>query len=427
MNTWQKKQMTWQTRLWRNGISYPWRNILQDAAGYALYQPHEALKPMRTVTAGQRCDGYLKVWQTRPGEKADHPLVHKVHDDGGIWLVLCVCAGIDAAGDGGLLDEPLGFVDSDETASWYEHLLRAVRFYDNELGAHGLVLMRDGDWTDPINGPGRHGRGESGWASMALAVACDRLARFAQLRGDDTVVEELQQRADHHRRAVDQHLWSGDRYAYGFDDDGQRFGDQADGRTFLNVQTWAILANCGGADDQQRAERQAHCVARIADLGTPFGPRLLAPPFPDWDPQVGRLSIKIPGFGENGSVYCHGAAFAAAATGAIGNGNACYDIIRRTMPGNPDHPTERSHQIPIWQPNAWFGDPNAVDFGHSTEALATGTCTWVMTAVVEHLAGFRARTDGIHIAVPALPDDWNTSKSNEILKVAVICLKSVDE
>ena len=66
VNRWWKKQITWQTRLWRNGISYPLRNILQDALGYCMYAPQEALQPMRTVTATQKSNGYLKVWTTRP-------------------------------------------------------------------------------------------------------------------------------------------------------------------------------------------------------------------------------------------------------------------------------------------------------------------------------------------------------------------------
>ena len=238
VNRWWKKQITWQTRQWRNGISYPIRNILQDAVGYAMYAPGEALKPMRTVTAMQKRDGYVKVWTTRPGESANHPLVNKVHDDGGIWLAICCAAGLHAAGDSALLDEHILFVDGG-SATWYEHLLLALRFYDNECGAHGLVLMRDGDWTDPINGPGRFGKGESGWASMALAYACKQVAELARLKGDDAVVAECLSRAERHIAAVDQHLWTGDRYAYGFDDEGVRYGEDRDGRTYLNVQTWA--------------------------------------------------------------------------------------------------------------------------------------------------------------------------------------------
>ena len=136
---------------------------------------------------------------------------------------------------------------------------------------------------------------------------------------------------------------------------------------------------------------------------TPFGPRLLAPPFPDWDPQVGRLSIKVPGFGENGSVYCHGAAFAAAAMGVFGDAERTYDIMRRTMPTNPEHPPAASKQTPIWQPNAWFANLDAADAGHSTEALATGTTTWFLLTTCEYIAGLRARLDGLHLAQPCIP------------------------
>ena len=54
-----------------------------------------------------KANGYLKVWTTREGESANHPLVHKVHDDGGIWLVICVVGAWHAAGDAALLDEEI--------------------------------------------------------------------------------------------------------------------------------------------------------------------------------------------------------------------------------------------------------------------------------------------------------------------------------
>ncbi len=412
VNRWIKKQITWQTRLWRNGISYPLRNILQDAAGYALYEPEEALIPMRQVTAQQKSNGYLKMWVTREGEQANHPLVHKVHDDGGIWLAICCVMGIHANGDASLLQESLPFADGGE-ASWLEHLALALRFYDQELGEHGLVLMRDGDWTDPINGPGRKGRGESGWASMALAYACDQLAELAELLGESDLVNELRKRAQSQRNAVDTHLWCGDHYAYGFDDEGQRFGES---RVFLNTQTWALLAACGDAD------RRAACLQAIDSLGTPFGPRLLAPPFPDWDPQVGRLSIKVPGFGENGSVYCHGAAFAAAAVARSGDADASLKLVQQIRPSNPDHPPARSKQIPIWQPNAWFGNLDAPDAGHSTEALATGTTTWLLLTVVEELAGFKLRADGVQLSDSPLPTGWSSIRMTRCIKGKQICL-----
>ncbi len=413
VNRWMKKQITWQTRLWRNGISYPLRNILQDAAGYALYEPEEALVPLRQVTAMQKSSGYLKMWVTRDGETANHPLVKKVHDDGGIWLAICCAMGIHANGNSGLLDDIIPYADSGD-ATWLEHLAQALRFYDHELGSHGLVLMRDGDWTDPINGPGRGGKGESGWASMALAYACDQVAELAERKTDPALVAELRARADAHRRAVDTHLWCGDHYAYGFDDDGNRFGER---RIFLNTQTWALLSGCGNA------ERQNACLSAIHALGTPFGPRLVAPPFPDWDPQVGRLSIKVPGFGENGSVYCHGAAFAAAALARAGDADGARQLVEQIRPSNPAHPPSASKQIPIWQPNAWFGDLEAPDAGHSTEALATGTTTWLMLTVVEELAGFQVRCDGIHLQETTLPDEWEDVQLERVVKGVRLCLK----
>ena len=129
VNRWHKKQITWQTRLWRNGMNYPIRNILQDAVGYALYQPEEeALKPMRTVTAMQKQNGYVKVWTTRPGEVPTIPWSTKcMMMAGSGWLsaVPLACMRLVTLP----ADEVIPFVDGGE-ATWYEHLLVALRFYD---------------------------------------------------------------------------------------------------------------------------------------------------------------------------------------------------------------------------------------------------------------------------------------------------------
>lgn len=416
-----KKEIMWSTRLWRNGISTPWRNELQDALGYALWNPEAAYPFLEAVTAVQKPSGYLQVWNTRSGENPNHPLVGSRHTDGGIWLILCWVLYLRVTGRWECWMRELPFADG-STASLKEHLLRAAQFGLADRGAHGLVLFHDGDWTDPMNGPGREGRGESGWATEALIVALAELGSVVRLLEGATpagtaCASELDQSVRELHDALVATLWDGRQFAAGTDDDGRRFGDSADGRTFLNPQSWGIMAEyaaggdvrAGEADrpgvDQQRIFR---CVTAIASLATPWGPRLLDPPFCGWDPQVGRVSLKVPGTTENGSVYCHGSAFAAWALALAGDTAASLDIIMRTLPGHPDHlraAPDVPQQLPVYQPNSYFYHPGHPQCGTSTGTLGTGTCTWIVLTVFLQYFGLSFEPQGLRVA-PRLPPAW---------------------
>ena len=62
---------------------------------------------------------------------------------------------------------------------------------------------------------------------------------------------------------------------------------------------------CGAADGEQTA-----CTRAVEKkLMTPSGPMTLAPAYSGMREDVGKLTQKIPGWNENGSVYCHAATF----------------------------------------------------------------------------------------------------------------------
>src|SRR5690625_8008733 len=85
-------------------------------------------------------------------------------------------------------------------------------------------------------------------------------------------------------------------------DDDVVFGisKDAEGRIFLNPQSWAILA--GTCTEQQREKMIA---AVEAQLETPYGVMMLAPSYTAMREDVGRVTQKHPGSAENGSVYNH--------------------------------------------------------------------------------------------------------------------------
>jgi cellobiose phosphorylase/cellobionic acid phosphorylase len=400
MNYWLKKQIVLQTRTNRMSNYCPIRNQLQDALGYALVDAPGAAEYMMSVLKGQQRNGFIKQWIMTDGSPPKN-LCLLNHTDGPIWLLICFASLINQSGSLDILDRQLKYKDTDETASVYEHLLLAVDYMSHATGAHGLCLMGDGDWNDPINGPGRLGRGESAWSTMALVYAIRSIIPFCRMRGDEDHAASLEAAAGKLETAVNDTCWDGAWYVAGFDDFGDAFGTAKDeeGKLFLNTQTWAVMSGIA------QGERLIQCLAAIDSLDTPFGPKLLEPAFGQWNPKWGRISIKLAGTTENGSVYCHASMFKAFADCVAGRGQQALETIRRTLPTNPDNPPAVNQQVPTFVPNFYFGLEDSPNYGQSSHHHSTGTVGWMLWTTLEYVLGMRATARGL-VVDPCIPQAW---------------------
>lgn len=242
-----------------------------------------------------------------------------------------------------------------------------------QLGQHGLCLMKDGDWTDPINGVGRLGRGESTWNTLALIYAIKLLNEIEFDKELDEIRNQLM-------NAVNTHCWNEDRYIAGFDDDGKPFGckGEKEASLFLNAQTWALFA---GVCDEERTK----IVRKTIDkLKTDFGFLLLDPPFETWNPRWGKISIKQKGNTENGSVYSHGNLFKAYADFYVNDNQAGIDTILSILPTNPKNPPCKNLQVPTFVPNYYFGCKGD-NFGHSSTVYGSGAAGWILWLAQKYL------------------------------------------
>lgn len=381
-NLWFPMRATYLTRLNRGSAYCPIRNQLQDALGYSMVEPEEALKYALEVLRRQKHNGYIKQWNMVDGSPAQK-LCKIEHSDGPIWLILCITEIIQNTGklEHFLQLEP--YSDCDVKESVLEHLRKAALYMDTMVGAHGLCLFLDGDWTDPINGAGRKGKGESVWNSMALIYAIKQLtAIFPD--------EELTAIANRHAENINKYCWDGKWYIAGFDDDGIPFGKSTDkeARIFLNTQSWAFIAGI------VPEENKAILNESIETLRTPFGYLLLAPALTAWNPVWGRVSLKQKGTGENGSVYCHASMFKALGDCMQGNKAEAFRTLFDTLPINGANSPDKNHQLPLFVPNSYFGieGPN---FGKSTRSSGTGTNAWMIWVMLKHILGVQTTVSGI--------------------------------
>mgnify|MGYP002800269529 FL=1 len=137
------------------------------------------------------------------------PLDHHIYSDGPTWVAPTINAYIKETGDTAFLNERVKYLDAGEDTVW-EHMLTAARFASEDLGKHGLVKSRDGDWNDSLNMTGLQGRGESVWTSIALHYALQNMAEIAlHVLNDESVYTEMLSRASDIKKAVNEQGWDG--------------------------------------------------------------------------------------------------------------------------------------------------------------------------------------------------------------------------
>jgi cellobiose phosphorylase len=240
-----------------------------------------------------------------------------------LWLPLAVCRYVLTTGDTGVLDEPVRFIKgrpvnpdedtyydlphaSEESASLYEHCVRAVMRGIRRTGEHGLPLIGSGDWNDGMNMVGKDGKGESVWLAFFLNEVLTRFSEIAHLHGDRPFAEQCRQRSADLRRNIEQHGWDGQWYLRAYFDDGSLLGSAGNAECRIDsiVQSWSVLSGAGdpGRSRTAMGAVEKHLVRRDEKLI-----QLLAPPFDKSDLHPGYIKGYVPGVRENGGQYTHGA------------------------------------------------------------------------------------------------------------------------
>ncbi|WP_368563064.1 NdvB protein [Pseudoxanthomonas sp. UTMC 1351] len=379
------------------------RNYLQDHMGMAYVQPQSTRYAILRALSQQEASGAMPDGILL-AEGAELKYINQIpHTDHCVWLPVCLQPYLDETGDSALLDEPVTGSDG-TTATVFERISAAMRWLLTARDERGLSFIAQGDWCDPMNMVGYRGRGVSGWLTLATAHALTLWAGICERHGRADAAAEFRAGATHANAAVNTHLWDGDWYARGITDDDIVFGvaRDAEGRIYLNPQSWAMLSGAAGP------ERQTRLIAAVeAQLETPYGVTMLAPAYTGMREDVGRLTQKFPGSAENGSVYNHAAAFYIHSLYHVGDGDRAYRLLRQMLPGPDPQDYLRRGQLPVFVPNyyrgAWYQYPDSA--GRSSQLFNTGTAAWVYRCAIEGLFGLRGDGDVLRIA-PQLPSHW---------------------
>ncbi|KAI1149632.1 Six-hairpin glycosidase-like protein [Nemania diffusa] len=404
------------------------RNYLQDNMGMTYIAPNVARRAFLTALAQQEATGAMPDGILL-AEGAELKYINQIpHTDHCVWLPVTLEAYLSETADYALLAEPVTDHNG-VTQTVFERISRAVDWLLSARDERGLSYIAQGDWCDPMNMVGYKGKGVSGWLTLATGFSCKLWADVCAHQNKPELAAHYREGAEAVNDAANTHMWRGSWYARGITDDDVIFGVASDpeGRIWLNPQTWAMLS--GAASPSQIAQL---LPAVDAQLSTPYGTLMFAPPYTAMREDVGRVTQKYPGSAENGSVYNHAAVYYIHALYGRGGGeqaDRAYEVLRKLVPGPSEADYVQRGQMPVYVPNyyrgAWREYPRTA--GRSSQLFNTGTVSWAYRCFIEGLCGLRGDADGLTIQ-PQLPPQWEGMTVTRLFRGAtfIVTVKKAD-
>ncbi|QDP01535.1 gluconokinase, GntK/IdnK-type [Thalassotalea sp. PS06] len=404
VSTWLPKQLDFHGQLQRLTTDPQTRNFLQDLIGASFLDKKLARQRFILALSQQKRDGALPDGILL-NVSAELKYINQVpHQDINVWLPICLKAYLDEHNDYQLLEQKVGFSDSDIAVPVIEHLILAADNLQRNLDKRNLALIGQGDWCDPMNMAGHQGKGISTWLSLATSYALQVTAELIAKTHPEKA-ESFEQVAETINDAVNKYCWDGNWYSRGITDAGKPFGVSADeeGKIYLNPQSWAWLA--GAADKDRFTDSQQAIESHLA---TAHGTMMLAPAYTKMREDIGRLTQKFPGSAENGSVYNHASIFHIYALYQKNQADKAFDGLMQMITGQND--VEVRGQLGNFIPNYYRGTVKNLEqyAGRSSQLVNTGTVAWYYRCVMEELFGLKGHPEGLQIE-PKLPSHWGNA------------------
>ncbi|HEX3029181.1 MAG TPA: glycosyl hydrolase family 65 protein [Clostridia bacterium] len=389
----------------RNG--YGFRDTVQDIQGIMHLDPELAADKIRFMLSAQVNNG-----AGLPLVKFNHNAGHEdtpddlsyvqatghpsYRADDALWLFPTIEKYIGESGKREFLEETIVYANGGE-ATVYEHLKKAIDFSMNNLGDHNMPAGLHADWNDCL----RLGKkGESTFVAFQLYYAMNMILKYAFEKKD---IEYIKYITDIKKQLTDalNKCWDEDRWIRGIRDNGCVVGAKNDPEAsmWLNPQSWGVIS---GFSDVEKAYISMENVHE--KLNTPYGVKLLDPPYQKYYFDGALMHIFNPDTKENGGIFSQPQGWVILAESLLGHGNRAFEYFSESSPASLNDKAE----IRVMEPyvHGQFTESTRSPFeGRSHVHWLTGTASTVMVGCVEGILGMRPDADGLKIN-PAIPSEW---------------------
>lgn len=387
MNNWVKKQADF-CIVGKKGV----RDNLQIAAALLNYRQEKAKEEILECLRHQFQDGHgVLTW---------YPYDDTRYSDQPFWIIWAVCRLIKETGDFSLLKEPVSWQDEGKAAV-LEHVKAAVNRLIADKGRNGLIRIYFADWNDALNvtiDP----EAESVMLSHQFCFALKELELLMEKYGDHKYARILAEEYETLKSSINEKAWDGGWYMRALspvENIGSK--DSSGSKIYLNAQVWAVL---GGVADESKLPLVLQAVDSMEhDFGFPLN----MPPYPEYSPNVGRMSGMLPGLFENGGVYCHATGFKILMDCRTGRGSRAVETLKKIMPDSDKNPSMCSGAEPYVFTNCY--STNTGYYGKSYQSWTTGTSAWCLMGLYEGIMGVKADYDGLRVE-PCFPAEWEIAE-----------------
>ncbi|HAS74647.1 MAG TPA: glycosyl transferase, partial [Clostridiales bacterium UBA8960] len=409
------------TAFYQAGGAYGFRDQLQDSLALLTVWPELARSQILKHAAHQFVEGDVLHWWHEPAEKGPRT---RISDDY-LWLAYVTAEYVRVTGDASILDEQVHFLSdaplslheeerysspsvTDETASLYEHCLRAID-HGHNFGVHGLPLMAGGDWNDGMNMVGIEGKGESIWLGWFLLKTLKDFIPHVIKKGDLEIAQKYENTSKALAYSIDQYGWDGKWYKRAYFDDGSELGTDSRSECKIDAiaQAWSVISEAGDVDkvNKAMASVEAYLVNKEEGLI-----KLLTPPFDRSDMEPGYIKGYVPGVRENGGQYSHAAAWVIGAFAKMGDGDKAHELFELINPINHTN-TYREMLTYKAEPYVMAADVYSVypHVGRGGWTWYTGAAGWMYQTGIESILGFRREGNNV-FSEPNLPHKWRDAK-----------------
>ena len=292
----------------------------------------------------------------------------------------------------------------------YKHCIKAIEKSLN-FGENGLPKIGSGDWNDGFSTVGNKGKGESVWLGFFQYAILDKFIPICNKMGDEELAKKYEDIKINLKKALNTKAWDGRWFRRAFMDDGNVLGSMENDECRIDsiAQSWSVIS---GFASKEQADTAMQSVADILD--TPYGAKLLEPPYRHHYFDGALMHIFNPDTKENGGIFSQSQGWLILAEALLGHGNAAFRYFTESSPAAMNDKAE----IRVMEPyvHGQFTESSASPYaGRAHVHWLTGTASTVMVGCVEGICGMRPDADGLAIR-PSIPAEWDGMKMHKVFR-----------